>query len=122
MKKTPKNKINYIEPADFHREFNLCLKIGEPSTKLMIMFEKIARGMSRTFFSNNKIDTEAGISYAVCEAWRKWKAYDKNRSDNIFAFFTQIIKNDLKTYYKKLTKYKNRNISLDALFSNQNNN
>lgn len=119
MSNKPNTKKYYIKPEDFHQEFTECLAAGEPSSKLMIMFEKIARGKSRTFFSNNKIDTEAGISYAVTEAWLKWKKYDINRSENIFAFFTTIIDNDLKTYYNKLTKYKKRNISIDAIFSNQ---
>lgn len=120
--KSKNTKTYYVEPEDFHEEFNLCKKSGIPSTKLMIMFEKIARGMSRTFFSNNKIDTEAGISYAVTESWIKWEKYDINRSENIFAFFTTVITNDLKTYYNKLTKYKKRNVSIDAIFSNNNSN
>ena len=118
MSKNNNNKKYYVEPDEFHAEFELCKKLGSPSTKLMIMFEKIARGMSRTFFSINKIDTEAGISYAVTESWIKWKKYDINRSENIFAFFTTVISNDLKTYYNKLTKYKNRNVSIDAIFAN----
>lgn len=118
-----KFSVNYIEPEDFHAEYSLSEKAGKPSIKLMLMFEKIARGYSRKFYSNNRCDTDAGISYASTEAWLKWNKYDKERSDNIFAFFTQMIKNDLKTYYNKITKYNKRNISLDAVFSgNKNNN
>lgn len=119
--KEQNNKKYYVTPEEFHLEFKACLALDMPSPKLMVMFEKIARGRSRSFFSRNKIDTEAGISYAVTESWLKWKKYDINRSSNIFAFFTQVITNDLKTYYNKLQKYDKQNISLDAIFSGPNN-
>lgn len=115
-----KDKPYYVDPQKFHEEYELSLIADEPTRKIMLMWEKIARGMSRTFPQVNKIDTDACVNFAVTQAWRKWKKYDKERSNNIFAFFSQIIKNDLQTHHNTIKKHSKNCISLDAIFSANN--
>lgn len=112
-----KNK-QYLAPKEFHEEYSKCLEANKCSNKLILMFEKIAKKYSTTFGGKNKCDRDACVNYAMMEAYKKWKKYDINRSNNIFAFFTEMIKNDMMQHYKKLWKHKDVNISIDAIFTN----
>jgi hypothetical protein len=110
----------YIPPEKFRAEYALSQEKGEPTLKLLLMFEKIAKRYSTKFRCVNKLDTDACVNYALTEAWQKWDKYDETRSDNIFSFFTSMVKNDLAQHYKDITKNKSH-ISLDVLFSSGNN-
>lgn len=84
------------------------------------MFEKIAKHYIPIYRSKNKQDNNACINFATTQAWLKWDKYDRERSDNIFAFFTKMIKNDMALHHNTITKGKNRNISIDALLNSVN--
>lgn len=118
MKKTP---VYYVKPEDFHIEYSLSQEKGEPTRKLLLMFEKIAKGYSSQF-RGNKLDIDACVNYATFEAWKKWDKYDKERSSNIFAFFTQMIKNDLAQHHKKIFHKKELYINIESLFANNRDN
>ena len=116
-----KSKIKsnyYIQPEDFQNEYEKSLKLDEPTRKLLLMFEKIAKKYSTKFRCINKIDTDSCVNFALCEAWLKWKKYDSERSPNLFSFFTAVIKNDLMLHYNLINKNKDVNMSVDALFPN----
>jgi hypothetical protein len=110
---------HYIPPEKFHAEYQLSKEKGEPTRKLLLMFERLATKYSTKFRCRNKLDLDSCINYALTEAWLKWDRYDPARSSNIFAFFTEMIKNDLASHHKIITKHKDH-ISFDVLFSNNN--
>jgi hypothetical protein len=113
-----KNKSKYyIPPEEFHAEYKLSQEKGEPTRKLLLMFEKIAKRFSTKYRCTNKLDTDSCVNYALTEAWLKWDKYDPARSKNIFAFFTEVISNDLRYHHNLITKHKDH-ISFDVLFAN----
>lgn len=116
-KSKPKSK-QYLPPEKFLKEYNLSVEQGKPTDRLIQMFNLLATEFSKVWVHTNKCDRDACINFAVSEAWRKWDKFDTNVSNNLFSFFTTIISNDLRLHYKKLTKSKDINISIDALFSN----
>jgi hypothetical protein len=111
----------YVKPEEFHEEYNKSLILDKPTDKLLKMFERIGKGYSTTF-RGNKLDQDACVNYALCEAWKKWKKYDEKRSKNIFSFFTQMIKNDMAQHHNKIFHKKELYISIDAMFINNQNN
>lgn len=117
-KKSKPKSNQYLPPEKFLKEYNLSVEQGKPTDRLIQMFKTIATEFSKVWVHTNKCDRDACINFAVSEAWRKWDKYDTNVSSNLFSFFTTIISNDLRLHYKKLTKSKDINISIDALFSN----
>lgn len=112
----------YLKPKDFQEEYTKCKEVGKCSNKLLLMFEKIAKKYVVTFGGKNKLDNDACVNYALTEAWKKWEKYDETKSTNIFAFFTQMIKNDLMAHHNKLYHKKELYVSLDSVFSNNQNN
>lgn len=117
-KKSKQKSNQYLSPEKFLKEYNLSVEQGKPTDRLIQMFKTIATEFSKVWVHTNKCDRDACINFAVSEAWRKWDKYDTNVSSNLFSFFTTIISNDMRLHYKKLTKSKDINISIDALFSN----
>lgn len=115
--KSLNKKRFYVKPQNFHYEYNLSLKDDKPTPKLLEYFELIARGWSSKYDNLAKLDVDSCVNYAVTEAWLKWKEYDKKISENIFAFFTQMIKNDLTAHYNNIRKHSKKNISLDVIYN-----
>lgn len=111
----------YLKAEDFQAEYDKSTQLGKPTDKLLLMFEKIAKRFSTTFQYYNVVDKDACVNFALTEAWLKWKKYDKERCDNIFAFFTTMISNDMRLHYNNLMKGKDVNISIDALFDSDRN-
>lgn len=121
-----KPKKHYLTAEELQEEYDKSLLFGEPTSKLLEMFEKIARNSYKIFkrekvnSTTNHQDDEAIINYAISEAWRKWRKYDPRVTKNIFSFFTTVILNDCRTHYNKLRQHKNKHISIDAIFQNNN--
>lgn len=120
IENTTYQKKEYVNAKKLLEAFNESCVLGKCNDRLLLMFQKIAKHFSTTFRYVNKCDELACINYAVSEAWQKWTKFDPEKSSNIFSFFTTMISNDLKLYYKKLTKGKGSQISIDSLFSNEN--
>lgn len=115
-----KKTQHYVPPEAFHKEYKLSQEKGEPTRKLLLMFEKIAKGYSSKYRFRNKLDIDACVNYALTEAWLKWDRYDPERSSNIFSFFTSVIKNDINQHYGTIMRYRGH-LSIDVLFSNTKN-
>lgn len=118
MEKKSKTNI-YLDPNDMLKVYEKCVQTNNCSYELLKMFELIANKFSKSKFINftSNHDRRACVNYAVQEAWKKWDKYDKNRSTNIFAFFTQMIKNDLLQHHEKLNKKSRNMVHLDAIFT-----
>ena len=112
-----KKKI-YLKKEDFFAEYYKSIEKGQPTDKFIEMFYKIAKRFVVQFHNKNKCDDDACVNYSVSEAWRKWNNFNEDRSDNIFSFYTTMIANDLMLHYKKISKGKKVNISIESLFTN----
>lgn len=112
-----RGRQQYLTPGELKQEYLTSIEKGKPTDKLVKMFEKIAKKYSNRLTFTNKCDLDACINWAVTEAWIKWNKYDEERSPNIFAFFTQMIKNDLMQHSQNINKGKDITISIDALYT-----
>lgn len=115
-----KKQNHYVSQKELFIEYNNSISKGSCTDKLLSYFRKIAKRFATTFEYVNKCDAEAVIEYAVAEAWQKWDSFDPEKSSNIFSFYTTMLANDMKAHYKEITKGKNLNISIEALFSSEN--
>ncbi len=116
----------YLPPGKFQQQYDVAISKGEVTPELLKSFEMIAK---RSFsILGNQVspkDKDAIISYGVERAWEKWRKYDEKRTTNIFAFFTTMITNDMRTKYNLIFgKNKNRDgkykfVNIDKLFNGQ---
>lgn len=116
----------YLPPEIFKAEYEKCRSNDVCSNQLIFMFEKIAKNYYKKLPQLSTKDNQAIIAYGTSQAWRKWKSYDKNVSGNLFAFFTQMIRNDMITHFNKITEGKAKKdygvqfVYMETLFSNKN--
>ena len=116
MSKAKDNKF-YINNRDFTNEIIRCKhgllnedtgyqhKVGELSPKAIEYFVLLAnRAIQRLHFSN-PLDEEDCIQSALLDLLRYWKNFNEEKSNNAFAYFTQIVKNGYAKEYKKIHKH-----------------
>jgi hypothetical protein len=116
MSKARENKY-YINNRDFTNEIIRCKhgrlneetqyqhKIGELSPKAIEYFILLAnRAVLKLTFSN-PLDKEDCIQSAMLDLLRYWKNFNEEKSNNAFAYFTQIVKNGYAKEYKKIHKH-----------------
>lgn len=95
------------------KHFEASLKTGECNNDLLNDFRLISENFMVLYNLRDDHLKNAVINYAVCEAWRKWKTYNPDRSNNIFSFFTTMISNDLKIHYNYMNHHRKTSISLN---------
>jgi len=116
MSKAKDNKF-YINNRDFTNEIIRCKyghlneetgyqhKAGELSPKAIDYFVLLAnRAVQRLHFSN-PLDEEDCIQSALLDLLRYWKNFSEEKSNNAFAYFTQIVKNGYAKEFKKIHKH-----------------
>lgn len=114
MAKT-KRKKKYINNADLLIQLELSHEQGEMTEKLAHMLQLLTAryGSQGNFAGYSYIDDmKAYAMYMIC---RTWKRFDKKKSNNPFAFFTQCIKH---SFYQYLNKEKKQRTIRDELLIN----
>ena len=84
-----------------------------PDAVMYIM--RMAKETSRVLKYRNEEDREDCISEAIYDVLKYWRNFNPNiPNSNVFAYFTQIIKNGLTKGWRKLHPIKmNNNISIE---------
>ena len=116
MSKAKENKY-YINNRDFTNEIIRCKhgtlneetgyqhKVGELSPRAIEYFILLAnRAVLKLTFSN-PLDKEDCIQSAMLDLLRYWKNFNEDKSNNAFAYFTQIVKNGYAKEFKKIHKH-----------------
>ena len=116
MSKAKQNKY-YINNRDFTNEIIRCKygrvneetgyqhAVGELSPRAVDYFILLAnRAILKLTFSN-PLDKEDCIQSALLDLLRYWRNFNEEKSNNAFAYFTQIAKNGYAKEYKKLYKH-----------------
>ena len=95
----------YINNKEFTAEIIECKKTGVLSTAAVNYFITLAnRAILKLRFAN-PLDKEDCIQSALLDLVRYWKNFNEEKSNNAFAYFTQISKNGYAKEYKKIYKH-----------------
>lgn len=110
-------KSFYINPVKMREVWEASKLKGECSPELLLYFQKISFHFSKVFWYSNTCDKDSCINFAVACAWQKWDKFDSERCENIFAFFTTMIANDMRQEWNSMTRNRDKQISIDALLA-----
>lgn len=114
--KAKQNKY-YINNRDFTNEIIRCKygllneetgyqhKAGELSPKAIEYFILLSNRAIQKLTFTNPLDKEDCIQSAMLDLLRYWQNFNEEKSNNAFAYFTQIVKNGYAKEYKKLYKH-----------------
>lgn len=107
----------YINNKDFTAEIIRCKygllneetgyqhKAGELSPKAINYFMLLANRAIQKLSFSNPLDREDCIQSALLDLLRYWQNFNEEKSNNAFAYFTQIAKNGYAKEYKKIHKH-----------------
>jgi DNA-directed RNA polymerase specialized sigma subunit len=94
--------IHHVKNADLRNEIIKSKETDELTKDALEMFMLMAKKFSTKLNYIYPEDREDCISFAVMDCFMYWRGYDPNKSQNAFAYFTQIIKNGFAKGWRKL--------------------
>ena len=92
----------YVKNADLRNEIIKCKENDELSKEALNMFILMANKFSNKLFYIYPEDKEDCIAYAIMDCYLYWKSYNPEKSQNAFAYFTQVIKHGFAKGWRKL--------------------
>lgn len=101
MKKAPvtKRKGNiYLKNKDLLRETLTSLEQDKMTDKLAEMFMVLVKRYSKRYNFANYTYNDDMQGYALQMLVQTWKAFNPEKSQNAFAFYTQCVKNSFKQF------------------------
>jgi len=92
----------HVKNADLRNEIIRCKETDVLTKEAIEMFMLMARKFSTKLNYIYSEDREDCIAFAVLDCYLYWRGYDPMKSQNAFAYFTQIIKNGFAKGWRKL--------------------
>jgi hypothetical protein len=93
---------HHVKNADLRNEIIKCKENDELSKEALEMFMLMAKKFSTKLNYIYNEDREDCIAFAVMDCYMYWRGYNPERSQNAFAYFTQVIKNGFAKGWRKL--------------------
>lgn len=100
---------NYVKNADLLRAFKESEENGQLTPEIIQMFLLMVEGISKKMAYKNPEDKEDCMSFAMEDLCKYWNRFNPEKSNNPFAYFTQIAKNGFAKGWKKIHPPKNPN-------------
>lgn len=94
--------MHHVKNADLRNEIIKCKEKNELSREALDMFMLMAKKFSTKLNYIYAEDREDCIAFAIMDCYQYWRGYDPNKSQNAFAYYTQIIKNGFAKGWRKL--------------------
>jgi DNA-directed RNA polymerase specialized sigma subunit len=92
----------HVKNADLRNEIIKCKENDELTKEALDMFILMAKKFSQKLNYIYSEDREDCIQFAIMDCFQYWRGYDPKKSQNAFAYFTQIIKNGFAKGWRKL--------------------
>lgn len=113
---------NYIDKKELLAEMIKSKQQGKLTNRVVVMFMRMIREISRGFSYKHKEDREDCNSQAMEDILRYWKRFNpEHPKANVFSFFTQMIKNGIGKGFHKIRPDKMKGVislSKDDIFIN----
>jgi hypothetical protein len=117
---------NYADNKTLTSELIVSLALGKLTIKAQNMLILMNKNLSRKFKYRNEDDRQDCISEGLYQVFKNWHNFDPDRSDNAFAYISEIIKRGQAQGFNRinrkdyLTGEYVRDIPLSHLFTNEN--
>ena len=92
----------HVKNSDLRNEIIKCKEKDELSKEALEMLMLMSKKLSEKFKYIYEEDKKDCIAFAVMDCYQYWRGYDPIKSQNAFAYYTQIIKNGFAKGWRKL--------------------
>lgn len=104
---------NYVDNKRLYNEIIESKKQDKLTLDALMMLTSMIQGISKIFKYKIEEDREDCQAFAMEDVLKYWNRFDPEKSNNAFAFYTQMIKNAYAKGWKKLYPIKSsRKISI----------
>lgn len=93
---------DYVKNADLMRAFLESKEAGQLTPEMISMFTLMIEGIIKKMAYKDPDDRDDCMSFAMEDLCKYWNRFDPDKSNNPFAYFTQIAKNGLAKGWKKI--------------------
>lgn len=93
---------HHVKNRDLREEIIKCKENNKLSAEALDMFILMANKFSNKLTYIYSEDKQDCISFAIMDCFQYWRGYDPEKSQNAFAYYTQIIKNGFAKGWRKL--------------------
>lgn len=100
VKKPPSNY--YVNPQELREELARCREADQLTPRAVTLFQMMAKESSKKMRYRDEEDRKDCIAFAMMDVVRYWRSYKPEKSNNPFAYFTQMIKNGFAKGWRKL--------------------
>lgn len=100
-----KKRPAYVRNADFLVALAESREQDELTPEAIEMITKIATRASQRLIYQDEEDRKDCISFAISDCYMYWRNFDPEKSQNPFAYFTQVCKNGFAKAWRRLGKY-----------------
>lgn len=97
-----KSGEHYVKNSEFYEEMKKSLEQGSLTKEAVEMMVKIATHSTMRLVYQNEEDRKDCISGAILGCMKQWNKFNPEVSDNPFAFFTQVCKNEFARTWREL--------------------
>ena len=94
--------VHHVKNNDLRNEIIKCKLNDELSREAIDMFILMAKKFSTKLNYIYPEDREDCIAFAILDCYQYWRGYNPEKSQNAFAYYTQIIKNGFAKGWRKL--------------------
>jgi hypothetical protein len=98
-------KTHHVKNRDLREELILSKEKDELTPKAVDMIMLMAEKLSTKFKYVYPEDREDCIAFAIMDCWKYWRGYNPEKSDNAFAYITQIQKNGFAKAWRVLKNH-----------------
>jgi len=92
----------YVKNKELKRALHESKEQGELTRETIKMFMMIVGGMAKTHSYRDSEDREDCMASGLEDLVKYWNRYNPEKSDNAFAFISQIAHNGMKKGWKKI--------------------
>lgn len=116
----------YLKNKDLYKEIIVSKELGRLTPTAQKMLFTLGKKMITKFSYTNPQDREDCLSEGLYQMYKNWPSFDENKTDNAFAYFSEIFKRGVAQGYKGLYKKDYitgeyfRPVAFSHLFSDEN--
>jgi hypothetical protein len=92
----------YVKNSDLMRAIKESKEKGQLTRETIEMFVLMTDGISKKMAYKNEEDKQDCIAFALEDLCKYWDRFNPEKSNNPFAYFTQIAKNGFAKGWKKI--------------------
>lgn len=84
---------NYVSNKELFNQIVISKEKGQLTPEALVMLQRMVKEISKKFKYKMEEDREDCQAFAIEDIIKYWDRFNPEKSNNAFAFFTQMIKN-----------------------------